>query len=264
MMRDKVEQAIEGLDRHLRAALLLRTQYTYGKSAAILGISTATLRDRVREAKRKVLDELLGPAWEDAEVAELVGVHIDAAAARLRKREATIGYRLGAWLRDMAVWVRAAVANRFVPVWPRVVGVVGVVCVMCVAAYVGMNRSADGPHEAAAPPSPVAPRSPVAPLFLVGQDEERNAGDAVAQFELGRLLATGAEGVDQDYREAANWLGRAANQGHAAAQFDLGRLYANGTGVDRDDDEAARWFRSAADQGHLEAQLELRKLTGPR
>ena len=85
-------------------------------------------------------------------------------------------------------------------------------------------------------------------------------GHPVAQFELGRLLATGAEGVDQDYREAAVWFRRAADQGHAVAQFELGRLYANGTGVDRDDDEAARWFQSSADQ----AGLELRQLAGPR
>ena len=40
-----------------------------------------------------------------------------------------------------------------------------------------------------------------------------------------------------------------AEQGDALAQFNLGRMYATGEGVPQDDAAAVRWYRLAADQG---------------
>ena len=53
-----------------------------------------------------------------------------------------------------------------------------------------------------------------------------------------------------DYREAARWFRKAAEQGNVIAQFNLGELYFYGWGVDQNDTEAARWYRKAAEQGY--------------
>ena len=206
-MREKVERAINGLDKHLRTALLLPTKYTYARSAAILGISKATLRDRVREAKREVLDELLGEAWEDAELADVVGMHIDAVAARLRRREATIGYRLWAWMRvvgeELASW-DAAVA------WQRRPGLVGALGVVALAMYLGFQaRGVFGPRGGGALEAGLVPIDlerttglPVAAGWEVMGREEMRAVPRVEgvlrrDFELLRRRVLAAEQYGQ-------------------------------------------------------------------
>jgi hypothetical protein len=67
----------------------------------------------------------------------------------------------------------------------------------------------------------------------------------------------GRNGVRQDYREAAQWYRKAADQGVADAQGSLGHMYAYGQGVPQNYKEAARWFRLAADQGDAVAQFFL-------
>jgi TPR repeat protein len=71
-------------------------------------------------------------------------------------------------------------------------------------------------------------------------------------------------GVQQDQQAAAYWYRQAAEQGHAEAQFNLGRLYATGQGVPRDQEEALRWIRAAASQGYLPAEVRfgIRYATG--
>lgn len=86
--------------------------------------------------------------------------------------------------------------------------------------------------------------------------ELAEAGDAVAQFELALMHASGF-GVAQNMRTAARWLRRAAEQGHAEAQFQYGSLVYRGQAVVQDHREAAQWFRKAADAGHAEAQFNL-------
>ena len=61
----------------------------------------------------------------------------------------------------------------------------------------------------------------------------------------------------QDYREAAHWFHKAAEQGHAVAQGLLGIMYRVGRGVAQDDREAVRWWRKAAEQGETGAQVLL-------
>jgi TPR repeat protein len=50
---------------------------------------------------------------------------------------------------------------------------------------------------------------------------QANAGDAVAQYNLGLMYATG-EGVPQDDAQAVTWFRQAAEQGHAGALNNLG------------------------------------------
>ena len=64
-------------------------------------------------------------------------------------------------------------------------------------------------------------------------------------------------GVQQDDKQAAYWYELAAQKGHAEAQFNLGRLYATGKGVPHDEEQAVRWVRAAASQGYAPAQAGL-------
>ncbi len=70
-----------------------------------------------------------------------------------------------------------------------------------------------------------------------------------------RLYAKG------QYREAADWYRRAAEQGDADAQYMLGNMYRDGVGVDSDWDVAVDWYCRAAVQDHAEAKQVLRSRT---
>jgi uncharacterized protein len=74
------------------------------------------------------------------------------------------------------------------------------------------------------------------------------AGDAAAQFELGRDYEDG-KGVRQDNAKAVKWFRKAAEQGNSQGQNSLGVMYADGRGVKRNKHEAVHWYRMAADNG---------------
>jgi len=78
-------------------------------------------------------------------------------------------------------------------------------------------------------------------------------GHAVAQFCMGWEWETKV----QDYRVAASWYRKAAEQGHAAAQVSLGFLYEQGKDVPQDYLQAANWYRKSAAQGDAIAQWML-------
>ena len=67
------------------------------------------------------------------------------------------------------------------------------------------------------------------------------------------------QGVEQDYRRAAQWYEKAAAQGHAQAQYQLGSLYREGLGVEENDEEAEKWWQRAAAQGVAQAHRQLEK-----
>src|SRR5215469_1640107 len=81
-------------------------------------------------------------------------------------------------------------------------------------------------------------------------------GDRIAQFNVASRYLEGVE-VPQDYKDAAIWCERAADQGLAAAQFMMGFLYEQGKGVHRDYAQALNYYRAAADQGHAPAANNL-------
>ena len=85
------------------------------------------------------------------------------------------------------------------------------------------------------------------------------AGDALAQFCVGRMYANGF-GVAMNDAQAHKWYGLAAAQGHAEAQFNLAVMNANGWGVPMNDAEAARLYGLAAEQGFTQAQTSLASL----
>jgi uncharacterized protein len=82
-------------------------------------------------------------------------------------------------------------------------------------------------------------------------------GDVAAQYSVGAAYFSGSPGVQKDYKQALDWLTRAAQEGHADAQFKLGSMYYNGYGVTEDRAETMKWYRKAADQGHVMAQANV-------
>ncbi len=80
--------------------------------------------------------------------------------------------------------------------------------------------------------------------------EKAQAGDAVAQFELGNYYYF----TEKNYLKAANWYFESASQENADAQFFLGVIYETEVG---DYYQAVRWYRLAAEQGHSKAQCNL-------
>ena len=74
------------------------------------------------------------------------------------------------------------------------------------------------------------------------------AGDAMAQFNMGLLHETG-RGVPEDPAAAAAWYGRAAGQGVTAAQYNLALLFQTGRGVPKEPETALYWLEVAASHG---------------
>ncbi|MEO2191509.1 MAG: tetratricopeptide repeat protein, partial [bacterium] len=81
--------------------------------------------------------------------------------------------------------------------------------------------------------SGVALAQPPTPTELAELRVDAQAGDAVAQNNLGVAYFSGA-GVPQDYAQAVSWWRKAADQGHAGAQNNLGVAYRYGQGVPQD------------------------------
>lgn len=78
---------------------------------------------------------------------------------------------------------------------------------------------------------------------------EANAGNAEAQFELGRLYDTGQK-LDRDRQKAITWYTSAANQGHAESQYRLAVAYLFGIGTEKNTALAEKWLNAAAKQNH--------------
>ncbi|WP_418319355.1 tetratricopeptide repeat protein [Piscinibacter sakaiensis] len=95
-----------------------------------------------------------------------------------------------------------------------------------------------------------------APDFVVAREWFEKAaeqGHARAQWLLGNLYASGADGVARDAKKAMLWCQKAAAAGFAPAQATLGTLFAQAKRTDR----AIPWWTKAAVQGDAEAQFNL-------
>jgi TPR repeat protein len=62
---------------------------------------------------------------------------------------------------------------------------------------------------------------------------------------------------ESEYKIAADWYRKAAEQGSVPGQLHLAALYRDGKGVARDMVQAAEWYRKAAEQGDTDAQATL-------
>lgn len=70
-------------------------------------------------------------------------------------------------------------------------------------------------------------------------------GDAEAQTYVGEIYEKGL-GLTPDYKLAAVWYRKAADQGFSRAQINLGYLYEKGLGVNQDLVTALNWYRKAS------------------
>ena len=77
-------------------------------------------------------------------------------------------------------------------------------------------------------------------------------GNAVAQYELGKLYADGL-GVSKNHKTAMMWWEKSALQGYAPAQYSLGWMYFYGQRIMTDYVKGCFWMQSAGEQGIHEA-----------
>ncbi len=81
-------------------------------------------------------------------------------------------------------------------------------------------------------------------------------GNASAQYNLGVMYDNG-QGVKKDYKKAIELYKKAAEQGNASAQSNLGVMYYYGRGVKKDKIKAYQLMMKAAKQGNVLAQSNL-------
>ncbi len=81
-------------------------------------------------------------------------------------------------------------------------------------------------------------------------------GDSAAQYNIGRMYFDG-RGVPQDYKQGIKWLTKAAEQGDVISQLYLGTTYNLGTEVAQDYKQGIKWLTKAAEQGNPAAQHSL-------
>jgi TPR repeat protein len=101
--------------------------------------------------------------------------------------------------------------------------------------------------------------------FRAGQPERARdiwlplaeAGDAAAQYSLGKLFEQGEAPVAQDLAAAVRWYREAAAQHLPAAQNNLALMYAKGRGVEADPGRAIELWSAASEQGYPWAQYNL-------
>ena len=124
------------------------------------------------------------------------------------------------------------------------------------------------PADRFAQTAPIADMTPVAsvpvnastraPAPLLPQDPFKlaDAGDALAQYELGIRFAEGRHGP-RDAAKAIEWLTKAAGQDFPPAQYRLGVIYEKGLGVARDSERARALYIAAAHSGNVKAMHNL-------
>ena len=87
-------------------------------------------------------------------------------------------------------------------------------------------------------------------------EQQAREGQVEAQYDLGVMHYRG-DGVPRDFKQAADWFLKAAQQDFAAAQHNLAVMYYHGQGFPRDYGQAAKWLRKAAEQGKADSQAIL-------
>jgi len=79
---------------------------------------------------------------------------------------------------------------------------------------------------------------------------------AEAHYAIAKLYWQG-DGVEQNFRQAYDWLLQAAELGHAGAQAKLGFMYTDGLVVRQDFSQAFGWYSKAAKGGNVDGLYNL-------
>lgn len=85
-------------------------------------------------------------------------------------------------------------------------------------------------------------------------------GNALAKYQLGKLLLLGAETVPKDVERALELLTECAEDGNQFAQYTLGKAYLLGQDVSQDQGQAVHWLGLSAQQGNQYAQYYLNRV----
>lgn len=120
-------------------------------------------------------------------------------------------------------------------------------------AAIATFQALDQDWPAQAPPASTV--GDVAPDHTEAFRRHREAaarGDAISQYELGRMYANG-QAVEKDYAEALRWYRKAADQGNPGALRNIAVMYARGEAVEQSYAEALKWYRKAAEKGDARA-----------
>jgi len=94
------------------------------------------------------------------------------------------------------------------------------------------------------------------PIPSSGLESNAAAGNATAQFELGRVYFQG-KGVPIDKAKAYEWILKSADQGNLDAMTMMGYFYSQGIILQKDEVKAIEWFRKGAEAGSTKSQLNL-------
>ncbi len=82
-------------------------------------------------------------------------------------------------------------------------------------------------------------------------------GNAMAKYQLGKLLLLGTETVPKDVDRALELLMECAEDGNQFAQYTLGKAYLLGGDIPQDQGQAVHWLGLSAQQGNQYAQYYL-------
>jgi hypothetical protein len=99
--------------------------------------------------------------------------------------------------------------------------------------------------------------SPAQTPPLDGLRVRAEAGDAEAQNAMGLACKNGRGDMAVDFKQAAQWFQKSAEQGNPYAERNLALMYAEGKGIKQDPGEVVKWMRKAADQNFASAQSYL-------
>ena len=94
-------------------------------------------------------------------------------------------------------------------------------------------------------------------------EKAAECGNALAKYQLGKLLLLGAETVPKDVDRALKLLTECAEDGNQFAQYTLGKAYLLGQDVPQDQEQAVHWLGLSAEQGNQYAQYYLNRVYSP-
>lgn len=86
--------------------------------------------------------------------------------------------------------------------------------------------------------------------------EKAKAGDATAQYHVGRILIEGKK-VPKDVKEGCKWVELSAKSSNADAQVLLAEQYSRGEGVPKNYEAAITWYQKAAKARHQDALYKM-------
>ncbi|MDY6485710.1 tetratricopeptide repeat protein [Acinetobacter faecalis] len=86
------------------------------------------------------------------------------------------------------------------------------------------------------------------------------AGEAEAQYMLGKYYFEGVGDLGKDYQKSLEWFAAAAKQRHPMGIYEMGHMYDHGHGVDINKQLAKSWYEKALKLGVDQAQIALNRL----